>query len=815
MKRITTATWACVQLLTAVAFAQQTSLDLGSVRDRAVLDASGVPIAQLEGGARVSPGGPDGGQALDLGGEARKGVLSFGTTFASEKQGTLEFHCKPRVLSGIIVGKYGAINIEFVKGQNTVRFGLKLEREKWIHCMAPKNSATRSQWLHIKASWGNEGMLLFLDGKLAAHAALPEPFEWFISDRAFLLGSYDWPGGYPVWFFDGLIGNFSYRSFQESFNGALPKPVPAPDILTLRLRDSPKPNYGVPVPATVHGRVVLDANANLVPDAEESGVADVSISDGYSVVKTNKQGRYSLRPSPKAVFIFITRPSNHDVIGDWYKPLTSGVDFLLRRAERSEDEYTFVLVTDTHVSANPRSLAGLSQFVKEVNALNPPPRFVFNSGDLVSLDKQLNASASTGHGFFRNYTGIMNHLRMPCYNVAGDHTDSGYRLDEFRLGDHRAGKPMYWEYLGPNLFSFEYGRLHFVSVDVVYHLSKKTSHTMIPHHQNWFVQDLESRGAGTIVLTASENPLDRSIPGFVELARRCDIKLQLVGDTHVVSYRKSPVPSRAHGALAGTWWNGPCADLHPQGYMIYQVRGTELDCFYKGLDKRVAIVSPAYGAGVMGRLTVSADLLQPQSGETLQYSIDSGEWQTMEEVSHPFYRARFEAAWDSSSARDGLAEVKVRCMPGGETRSHIAVIDNRKSKAPGSDGAVTFTAGRVIGAAYSLSGKVSVLVNGEPVGALRPGQRGKCSFSVPEQTMRKVNTLAFEFANPHDRISISSPVLHVGGETIKDPRAVAVREVRANHWPEKTVERAGFVLGDDPPESSFALRQDTFRFVLP
>ena len=807
MKRATIAIWACIHLLTTASGAQQASFDFGNVQDQTVLDASKAVRAQLEGGARISPGERDGKHALDLGGAARKGVLRFSKTFASEKQGTIEFRCQPRVLNGILVGKYGAINIEFVKAQNTVRFGLKLAAKKWIHCMAPRNSAKRDRWLHIKASWGKHGMLLFLDGKLAARAALPETFEWFIGDRQFLLGSYDWPGGYPVWFFDGLIGDFSYRPTQAAFKGTLPKPVPPPDILALRSRDTPKPNYGVPVPATVRGRVVLDA--------KESGIANVSVSDGYSVVKTDKLGRYSLVPSPDAVFLFITRPANHDVIGDWYRPLAPKVDFRLRRAEQPEDDYTFVVVTDTHVSADTRSLAGLSQLVKEVNALKPRPRFVFNSGDLVNLDKQLNAPAATGHAFFRNYTGIMNHLRMPYYNVAGDHTDSGYRLDDFPLGDHRAGKPMYWEYLGPNLFSFEYGRLHFVSVDVVYHLAKKASHTMVPPHRAWFAQDLTNRGAGSIVLTASENPLDRSIPAFAELAKQRDIKLQLVGDTHVVSARKRPVPSRAHGALSGTWWNGPCADLHPPGYMIYQVRGTQLDCFYKGLGKRVAIVSPTYGAGASGRLTVSADLAQPQPGETLQLAVNGGEWRAMTEVSRPFYRARFEAVWDSSSAADGLVKVEVRCMPGGETQSHLMVVDNRQAKPPGKDGTLTFTLARVIAAAHSPSGKVSVLINGDDVGALRPGQRGECTFAVPEQTLRKVNALTFAFANPHDRISISSPVLRVDGKSIRDPRAVAVRKVQANHWPEKIVERAGFVLGEDVPESSFALRQNTFHFVCP
>ena len=118
-------------------------------------------------------------------------------------------------------------------------------------------------------------------------------------------------------------------------------------------------------------------------------------------------------------------------------------------------------------------MLGLSRFVREVNDLEPQPRFVVNSGDLLNLHKALVNSPESGHADFRNYVGIMNHLTMPHYNVAGDHTDSSYRLEQYPRGDHRCGKPLYWEYLGPNFFSFEYGSVHFVSVDFGYHLGQK------------------------------------------------------------------------------------------------------------------------------------------------------------------------------------------------------------------------------------------------------------------------------------------------------------------------------------------------------
>jgi hypothetical protein len=790
-------------------------LQLDRVRDGRLLDREGVPRARLLGGARLVADAASGVQCLDFRGAAEKGVAEFAPSFAAEKQGTLRLRCLPRTVGGIIVGKYGAINIEFVKGSRQVRFGLKLKDSGWTHCTSARNSVSAGQWVEIEASWGASGMVLSVNGKVADRAALPAEFDWFIPDRPFLLGSYDWPGGYDIWFLDGLVADLAYRPEQEPYAGDAPVSDEPADVLELKLVDTPKPDYDATPPERVAGRVVLDLNRDGVADETEPGVAGVSVSDGAGVVKTDAQGCYSLAVSPEAVFVFITRPSGYDVSGFWYRPVAETVDFALTQASSPEDEYTFIVVTDTHVSGDRRSLEGLTRFVREVNSLEPPPRFVFNSGDLVNLDKQLKASPATGHTFFRNYTGIMNHLRMPYYNVAGDHTDSSYRLAQFPPGDPRAGKALYWDYLGPHLFSFEYGRLHFVSLDVVYHLDK-IRHRMTPAHRAWLAQDLAARSPGTVVLTASENPMDEAVDGFVDLARQQDICLQLVGDTHIVSYRETPVPSRAHGALSGTWWNGPCADLSPQGYMIYHVRGTDLNCFYKGLGRRVSVRAPAYGDAVTGDVVVRAFLMQRQAGEGLQISVNGSEWEDMSERGQRVYRTEFSFDLNTGSFADGTMQLRVRCGPGGEVVEQVVVADNGKGERVQSGGAtIEFDIGTVIAAPYVPTAPVQVLVNDRPVGTLAAGARGRQSFTISADFLRRVSILSFAFEKPDERISITEPQLMVDGRAIRDPRAAAVHTVRANHWSADIVARAGFVLGEDVPETSFALRQSRFVFVMP
>ena len=596
----------------------------------------------------------------------------------------------------------------------------------------------------------------------------------------------------------------------------------------LLLKETPKPDYGVSVPVQVSGRVVLHEQGR---SSEAEGV---SVTDGYSVVKTDAQGTYTLTPDPSAVFIYITRPSRCDVQGDWYKPLAAKVDFALKPAAGDENDYVFVHVTDTHVSENPRSVAGLRRFVQEVNALTPKPRFVVNSGDLLNLHKALLGTPAAGRASFRNYVGIMNHLTMAHYSVAGDHTDSSYRLDEFPRGDHRCGKALYWEHLGPHFFSFEYGKIHFVSVDFGYHLGQRQipvngqnleypTNQVQPMHVEWLKQDMANRTPGSFVVTTAESDLTRFCPGFGEIATRHDVRLQLVGDDHIVSYKTKPVPCRTGGALSGCWWNPKarqlCPDLSPQGYLIYRITGETLECFYKGLGQRVAVVSHRMGAPWKGRVTVQAHVVQPQPDETLEYTLNGKDWKAMREIDRPFYRALYEATVDSTLLSDGRLSFSVRSTASGEVCSSVFVIVNGDdSSLFEADASLTFT----VSAATNWTtprapiGNVDVLFNGKVVGVLQPKARKEYSLRISASHLKEANTLAFRFLEPGDGMSLSSPVLAFQGKTYRDPRDEALRRVKTGHWGDKAADWGGFIAGDaqPPDESPFHRRQNVFCFVL-
>jgi len=605
--------------------------------------------------------------------------------------------------------------------------------------------------------------------------------------------------------------------------------TPQPAVLQPIINETPVPDYETPVPALISGRVLLRSGKKT------SGLKDVSVTDGYSVVKTDTQGNYSLVPSRNSVFVYITRPSGYDVPGDWYKPLADHVDFEVHAAPHSEEDYIFVHVTDTHVSANLQSHQGLSQFVREINALSPGPRFIVNSGDLLDLHKALISRPESGQRDFRTYVGIMNHLAMPYYNVAGDHTDSSYRIDQFPRGDHRCGKPLYWEHLGPHFFSFEYGKIHFTSVDFGYHLGKRQipvggklleypTNEVQPMHTEWIRQDLSRRTRGTFVVTTSEADLGKHCPDFESIAGQHDVRLQLVGDSHVLAHKARPVPYRSAGALAGCWWNTRtrqlCPDLSPRGYIIYRVQGEKLEHFYKGLGQRIAITSHRVGAPLHGRVTIQAHLVQPRPEESLQYTINGQSWHAMREIGRPFYRALYTASIDTTALPDGNVRFAVRSTADSELRTrNFVVINGDDSSQFDTDATLTFSVSPATSwtTPRAPTAGVDVLLNGKSVGALIPGARQKYSFVLPAALLRKVNSLSFRFAQVDDGFSLGSPQITYRGSVFRDPRDDAIRQVRLAHWGQDAENWGGFIAGSaaPPDESPFHRRQNVFCFLLP
>lgn len=219
-------------------------------------------------------------------------------------------------------------------------------------------------------------------------------------------------------------------------------------------------------PRQVSGTVFLDRNGNGLRDAGEPGVANVVVSDQAQSVATGPDGGYRLNPLGGEGIVFVSVPRDHRTARSFWRKITEPVgepvDFSLIPAPVA-DEFTFLHASDPHLSevSAPR-FRQVKEIVRERR-----PAFVLVSGDLVR--DALRVAEAEARGYYDLYVRETTDFPAPIWSVLGNHEIFGIERHLSLVSpEHPAyGKKMYREYLGPNYYSFNYGRLHIIALDTV------------------------------------------------------------------------------------------------------------------------------------------------------------------------------------------------------------------------------------------------------------------------------------------------------------------------------------------------------------
>src|SRR5688572_4867627 len=109
------------------------------------------------------------------------------------------------------------------------------------------------------------------------------------------------------------------------------------------------------------------------------GIKNVVVSDGYSVVLTDKKGKYEFVPHPEAVSLFISTPAGYEFLNEngitrHYRllqniELTKDINFELVALNKDDNEHQFIIWADPQV-ANPTDVQKMmSQSVPDVQKL--------------------------------------------------------------------------------------------------------------------------------------------------------------------------------------------------------------------------------------------------------------------------------------------------------------------------------------------------------------------------------------------------------------------------------------------------------------
>ena len=433
----------------------------------------------------------------------------------------------------------------------------------------------------------------------------------------------------------------------------------------------------------VTGYVFEDANGNGKREKSEKGISGVPVSNGTDITLTDASGKYSLEVSDDRI-IFVIKPSGYKPAIDEYnvprffyihKPggspatrykgvsptgkIPGSVDFPLYKYDEPE-KFTALVFGDTQ-PYNDREIEYLDRgVVAEVRETKADAVFGITLGDLVGDSLDLH----------RPYKEVIRKIGLPWYHVMGNH-NMNYDVEKDELSDETFEADF-----GPNNYSFNYGRTHFIVLDDILYPHPVTGKGYLGglrEDQLKFVEnDLQHVPSDRLVVIALHIPVTEEISGFRDSDRKQLYALLdkypkvLILSAHTHFQCQAFAGNNIHeynvGTVCGDWFSGAMnenglplsvmRDGTPPGYVFLRIDGNRYVTDYKVWNRPASYALSVYNPKIVhaGRSTsagIYVNFFMGGSRDEVSYRIDGGEWRPMqrrEEFDPAYYR--YMQDWD-------------------------------------------------------------------------------------------------------------------------------------------------------------------------
>ncbi len=253
------------------------------------------------------------------------------------------------------------------------------------------------------------------------------------------------------------------------------------------------------------GIVFNDENGNLTQDANEKGIPKVVVSDQEKTTVTNANGTFVLHSENQFPYLVISQPTGYT--GSFYSKKAPEMTFPLQRSP-NQSSFRFIHASDTHVDSN--SLPRIQRFREMADSLKVD--FIIITGDLIK--DALRVDEATARTYYEMFKKEITLFKSPVYTGVGNHELFGVERDKSLVSEEHPlyGKNMYRYYLGPNYYSFNYGGIHFISIDGVGYQNLYYYGGVDETQLAWLKKDLEHIDLRTPVITFNHIPFVS--PGF-------------------------------------------------------------------------------------------------------------------------------------------------------------------------------------------------------------------------------------------------------------------------------------------------------------
>ena len=259
----------------------------------------------------------------------------------------------------------------------------------------------------------------------------------------------------------------------------------------------------------IEGTVFEDKNGNKIQDTDEPGIPNVVITDQINAVITNAKGFYELKSQSNFPYIVVSMPTGY--FGKFYYSKSSSVNFPIQKT-KTQQQFKFIHASDPHVDS--LNLPRLQRLRKMADSIGVA--FVIISGDLIR--DALRVNEKTARNYYEMFVSEISKFRMPVYCGLGNHELFGIERDKSQVSaDHPLyGKKMYQHYLGPNYYSFNYGDLHFISIDAMSYQDTYYYGGIDSTQLSWLKKELKYVPSNTPIVTFNHIPFASLGYSFVD-----------------------------------------------------------------------------------------------------------------------------------------------------------------------------------------------------------------------------------------------------------------------------------------------------------
>lgn len=340
----------------------------------------------------------------------------------------------------------------------------------------------------------------------------------------------------------------------------------------------------------------------------KKGVKNITVSDGYTVTTTDKNGRYTLAAHDSAKFVFLTVPADYEVphegnIPRFYQDIKGKqgnitADFQLTKKKKDKG-FVLTVIADPQSQIEADMKRFTSEAIPDLEQLKQtyPQKTAFVGlavGDLVWDAPQL----------YPDYVRAFQPLSYPFFQVIGNHDH-----DEKVSGNDYEASHNYEKHLGPTYYSFDRGDCHFVVLDnIVYNTRKKYEEKVSAQQLEWLKQDLAQVDRKKLVIVGMHAPAFKRgrkpvTSNVEELLALLDSYQALIFSGHTHRMNKTIISDRIteytlSPAMGNSWAADICTNGCPNGYGVFEIKGNKLvNHYYKSTKQEARYQLNLYPAG--------------------------------------------------------------------------------------------------------------------------------------------------------------------------------------------------------------------------